>query len=174
VIDGSGHSAGEICYYSAADKILICGDLLWQSGFSNVIPVVEGLGGLARHERSLAAIRSLDVELAIPGHGPMIVGRAAVQARIDETIETIRFYRGNRDRWASTAIKAFMIMHVLVDGRVGRHDFVARCARSSWFREQAARFFPEAGNLVEAYLDELIGKRILRLERDHLTCTLRA
>jgi glyoxylase-like metal-dependent hydrolase (beta-lactamase superfamily II) len=173
-IDGSGHAAGEICYYSASDKVLICGDLLWQSGFSNVIPVVEGIGGLARHERSLTALKQLDVEIAIPGHGPLIVGGAAVQARIDQTIETIRFYRGNRERWASTAIKAFMIMHVLVDGRVQRSGFVARCARSSWFREQAARFFPDAGGLLEAYLDELIGKRILRMDHDHITCTLTA
>jgi glyoxylase-like metal-dependent hydrolase (beta-lactamase superfamily II) len=174
VVDGSGHSAGEISYYSASDKVLICGDLLWQSGFSNVSPVVEGVGGLSRHERSLAALKALDVEIAIPGHGPLIVGRAAIQARIDETIETIRFYRSHRDRWASTNIKAFMIMHVLVDGRVGRSAFLARCERSSWFREQAARFFPDTRGLLEAYLDELIGKRILCMERDHITCTLRA
>lgn len=174
VVDGSGHSAGEICYYSASDKILICGDLLWQSGFSNVVPVVEGIGGLSRHERSLVALKALDVEIAIPGHGPFIVGRAAIQSRIDETIDTIRFYRGHRDRWASTNIKAIMTMHVLVEGQVERSGFIARCARSSWFREHTARFFPDAKGLLEAYLDELIGKRVLRIERDHITCTLRA
>lgn len=174
VIDGSGHSAGEVSYYSASDRLLICGDLLWQSGFSNVIPLVEGVGGLARHERSLSALKALDVEIAIPGHGPLIVGRAAIHARIDETIDTIRFYRGHRDRWASTAIKAFMIMHVLIEGHVGRSAFLARCERSPWFREQAARFFPDATGLLDAYVDELLGKRILRAERDHLTCTLKA
>jgi len=174
VIDGAGHSAGEISYHSASDRILICGDLLWQAGFSNVIPLVEGIGGLARHERSLAALKALDVEIAIPGHGPLIVGRAAVQARIDETIETIRFYRGHRDRWASTTIKAFMIMHVLVEGRVARPGFLARCARSPWYREQAARFFPEARGLLDACLDELIAKQIFRVERDDITCTLKA
>src|SRR5262245_14336119 len=147
-VDGAGHSSGEISYYSACDKILICGDVLWQSGFSNVIPVVEGIGGLSRHERSLAGLKALDVEIAIPGHGPLIVGRAAVRARIDETIDTIRFYRAHRDRWASTAIKAFMIMHVLVAGQVERSAFVARCERSCWFREQAARFFPDANGLL--------------------------
>jgi glyoxylase-like metal-dependent hydrolase (beta-lactamase superfamily II) len=174
VIDAAGHAAGEISYYSAADKVLICGDLLWQSGFSNVIPVVEGIGGLARHERALSAVRALDVEIALPGHGPLIVGRAAVQARIDETIATIRFYRAHRDRWASTAIKAFMIMHVLVAGEVAREAFLARCARAPWFREQAARFFPDATGLLDGYLDDLLGKQLLRADRDRLTCTLTA
>lgn len=174
VIDGAGHAAGEISYYSAADKLLICGDLLWHAGFSNVVPVVEGVAGLIRHEQSLAALAALDLELAIPGHGPLIVGRDAVRARIAETIDTIRFYRRNRDRWASTNIKAFMIMHVLVEGRVARDAFLARCGRAPWYREQAARFFPEARNLLDAYLDDLIGKRILRVDDDHLTCTLRA
>jgi glyoxylase-like metal-dependent hydrolase (beta-lactamase superfamily II) len=174
VVDGAGHAVGELSYYSAADKLLICGDLLWHTGFSNVVPVVEGIGGLIRHERSLAALNALDVEIAIPGHGPPIVGRDAVRTRIAETIDTIRFYRGNRDRWASTSIKAFMIMHVLVAGEIGRDAFLVRCARAPWYREQAARFFPDAKHLLNAYLDELMGKRILRMDRDQITCTLTA
>lgn len=174
VIDGSGHAAGEVSYYSAAEGLLICGDLLWQSGFSNVVPLVEGIGGLARHERSLAALKALDVEVAIPGHGPLIVGRAAVRERIDQSIETIRFYRANRERWASTVLKSFLIMHVLVEGKVGRRAFVARCEGSPWFREQAARFFPGAKGLLDALLDELLSKKILRSEDDYLTCALKA
>ncbi|MGK4005883.1 MBL fold metallo-hydrolase [Sorangium sp. So ce1036] len=172
VIDGSGHAAGEVSYYCARDKLLICGDLLWQSGFSNVVPLVEGIGGLARHERSLAALKALDVEIAIPGHGPLLVGRDAVRQRIDDSIETIRFYRAHRDRWASTVLKSFVIMHVLAAGRATRGAFVARCERSPWFREQAARFFPGQERLLDALVDDLLGKRILRAEHDQLTCAL--
>lgn len=175
VVEGAGHAAGEVSYYSARDKLLICGDLLWSSGFSNVVPLVEGVGGLARHERSLAALKGLDVEIAIPGHGPLIVGRDAVRERIDESIETIRFQRAHRERWASTNLKAFVVMHVLVEGRVARRAFVARCQRSPWFREQAERFFSGEDRLLDALIDELIGKRILRAgDDDSLTCALSA
>jgi glyoxylase-like metal-dependent hydrolase (beta-lactamase superfamily II) len=175
VVDGSGHAAGEVSYYSARDRLLICGDLLWQSGFSNVVPLVEGLGGLARHERSLSALKALDVEIAIPGHGPLIVGRDAVAERIDESIETIRFYRAHRERWASTVLKSFVIMHVLAEERVARSAFVARCERAPWFREQAARFFPGEPRLLDMLIDELLGKRILRADDDgRLTCALNA
>lgn len=175
VVDGSGHAAGEVSYHCARDRLLICGDLLWQSGFSNVVPLVEGIGGLARHERSLSALKALDVEIAIPGHGPLIVGRDAVQARIDETIETIRFLRAHRERWASTVLKSFVIMHMLAEERAPRSAFVARCERSPWFREQAARFFPGKQRLLDALVDELLDKRILSADDDdRLTCTLNA
>ncbi|WP_199694566.1 MBL fold metallo-hydrolase [Sorangium cellulosum] len=174
VVEGAGHAAGEVSYYCARDKLLICGDLLWQSGFSNVVPLVEGIGGLARHERSLSGLRELDVEIAIPGHGPLVVGRDAVRQRIDESIETIRFYRAHRDRWASTVLKSFIVMHVLAGEQVTRSAFVARCERSPWFQEQAARFFPRAERLLDALIDELLGRRILRAENDRLTCSLSA
>ncbi|HET7502229.1 MAG TPA: MBL fold metallo-hydrolase [Kofleriaceae bacterium] len=181
VIDGAGHAAGEISYFSARDRLLICGDLLWNSGFSGVVPLVEGIGGLARHERSLVALRALDAEVAIPGHGPLIVGRAAVRDRIDETIDTIRFYRVHRDRWLTTTLKSFLIMHVLVEDRVPRGVFVERCARALWFREQVARFLPGASGpaggpaeLLEVLLDELLARRILWMEDGRLRCTLKA
>lgn len=174
VIDAAGHAAGEISYYSAADRLLICGDLLWATGFSNVVPLVEGIGGLARHERSLTRLKALDVEIAIPGHGPLIAGRAAVQRRIDETIETIRFYRQNPQRWALTALKAFVIMHVLAAGSIVREPFIARCSRAPWFREQAARHFAGAAGLLDEFVDELLAKRILVRTGDTITCTLRA
>ncbi|XYH93607.1 MBL fold metallo-hydrolase [Sorangium sp. So ce1128] len=174
VVEGAGHAAGEVSYYCARDKLLICGDLLWQSGFSNVVPLVEGMGGLARHERSLSALRGFDVEIAIPGHGPLVVGRDAVRRRIDESVETIRFYRAHRDRWASTVLKSFIVMHVLAGEPVTRSAFVGRCERSPWFQEQAARFFPGDERLLDALIDELLGRRILRAEHDRLTCSLSA
>lgn len=173
-VDGSGHSAGELSYYSPADRFLVCGDVLWQSGFSNVVPLVEGVGGLARHQRSLRALRTLDVEIAIPGHGPLIVGAAAFRDRIDSTIDTLRFYSTHREAWASANLKGFLTMHVLVEGRAAHRPFIARCERAPWFREQVARFFPNTPGLIERFLDELLGKRVLNLEDDHLTCNLKA
>jgi glyoxylase-like metal-dependent hydrolase (beta-lactamase superfamily II) len=174
VVDGSGHAAGEVAFYSAADRVLVCGDLLWRTGFSNVVPLVEGVGGLARHERSLSALRALDVEIAIPGHGPIIAGASAVRRRIDETIDTIRYFRAHREKWARANIKSFLVMKVLAEGRIDRGAFVARCARSPWFREQAARFFSGATTLLDSLLDELLRRCVLQLEGGEIVCSLKA
>lgn len=174
VVEGAGHAAGEVSYYSPADRLLICGDVLWQVGFSNVVPLVEGVGGLARHRRTLQALRALDIEVAIPGHGPLIVGAAAVRDRISHTIATIEHYSTHRETWALANLKGFLVMHVLVAGSAPQGAFIARCERSPWYREQAARFFPDATGLVARLVDELVGKRVLHLDGDHLTCNLRA
>jgi glyoxylase-like metal-dependent hydrolase (beta-lactamase superfamily II) len=179
VVEGAGHAAGEVSYFCAEAGYLLCGDLLWQAGFSNVVPLVEGLGGLARHERSLAALRALPIEVAVPGHGPLILGAAAIRERIDETIATIRFFRANQGQWARSNLKAFLTMHALVRGPMRRADFAARCRRAPWFREQTARFFPDlgaeaAGALVETLLDELLARRLLELRGEELCCALRA
>lgn len=179
VVEAAGHAAGEVSYFCAEAGLLLCGDLLWQAGFSNVVPLVEGLGGLARHERSLRALQRLPIEVALPGHGPLIVGRAAVAQRIEETLATIRFFAKNPAAWARANLRAFLTMHAILRGPIARAAFAERCRRAPWFREQTARFFPgdEAARaaLLEALLDELIGKRVLAISRgDELSCSLRA
>lgn len=179
VIEAAGHAAGEVSYFCAEAGLLFCGDLLWQSGFSNVVPLVEGFGGLARHERSLLALQKLPIEVALPGHGPLIIGRAAVAQRIDETLATIRFFRKSPAAWARANLRAFLTMHAILRGPITRRVFADRCLRAPWFREQTARFFPgddaKLAALLEAMLDELISKRVLAVTTDdELTCALRA
>ncbi len=179
VVEAAGHAAGEVSYFCAEAGLLLCGDLLWQSGFSNVVPLVEGVGGLARHERSLLALQELPIEVALPGHGPLIVGRAAVAQRLEETLATIRFYRKTPAAWARANLRAFLTMHAIVRGPIARRDFTERCLRAPWLREQTARFFPgdepQRAALLDAMIDELISKRVLAQRSDgELTCALPA
>ncbi|HMG23059.1 MAG TPA: hypothetical protein VK607_17105 [Kofleriaceae bacterium] len=91
-------------------------------------------------------------------------------------IALLEFYAGHREAWATANLKGFLVMHVLVEGRAERRGFIARCARAPWFHEQVTRFFSgtHGPGLIERLLDELVGKRVLNLEADHLTCNLRA
>jgi glyoxylase-like metal-dependent hydrolase (beta-lactamase superfamily II) len=177
-IEASGHAAGELSFYSERDRLLVCGDLLWASGFSGVVPAVEGVGGLARHERSLAALRALDVAVALPGHGPAIVGRDAVRRRIDETIDGIRRLRASPERWARATLRQFLSMHVLVAGSVPRRALVASCARATWLREHATRYFGADDDaareaLVASLVSECVDRGPLRaVDGDRLVCAL--
>jgi hypothetical protein len=133
------------------------------------------MGGLARHEQTLLRLRKLDAEVALPGHGPPIVGQGQVRRRIDETVATIRWQRTHPQRWASTVLKSFLVMHLAASETVSRGAFVERCARSAWFREQSQRFFPGSGaGLVSELVDELSALKVLRAEGDLLMCALKA
>ena len=69
--DHTAFAHGDVCF---------CGDLILGEGSSIVPPVAFG-GSLADYMDSLRRVRSLDVELLAPGHGPLI---ADPKARIDE------------------------------------------------------------------------------------------
>lgn len=68
-----GHSDEHLVFYCAADRLLLCGDAVlmkitpnvsrWPDGITN--PLADFLGSLDR-------LGTLDVELALPGHGPLI------------------------------------------------------------------------------------------------------
>jgi glyoxylase-like metal-dependent hydrolase (beta-lactamase superfamily II) len=162
VVDGSGHASGEVSYHCAEARLLVCGDLLWKEGFSNVIPLTEGAGGLARHERALSRLQRLPLELALPGHGPAIVGREAIQASIARTLERLRLFRSQPQRWVEAALKAFVTMRLLEQGAVERQAFVRTCLESQWYREHQARFLASHPPRLEALLEDLMRRGVIR------------
>jgi glyoxylase-like metal-dependent hydrolase (beta-lactamase superfamily II) len=83
-IHSPGHSDGHLALYCAAERLLLCGDVV-------LIKITPNIGRwpwgdpnpLATFLATLAQLRQLDVELALPGHGPPI---SDFQGRIAELI----------------------------------------------------------------------------------------
>lgn len=84
VISTPGHAASSICLFQPDERLLMSGDILLGNGASNVT-----LHRMARPGRwlldildSLELLAGLDVSIAYPGHGPMIVdGGAVIRSR---------------------------------------------------------------------------------------------
>ena len=68
-IHAPGHADGQLVFYCAADRLLLCGDQVMQRITPNIgiWPTTEP-HPLARYLRSLAELAALEVELALPGH----------------------------------------------------------------------------------------------------------
>ncbi len=68
-----GHSDGQLLFYDPADRLLLCGDHVLLSITPNIglWPSSEA-DPLGRYLVSLAELQSLDVRLALPGHGRSI------------------------------------------------------------------------------------------------------
>lgn len=77
-----GHSDGQLLFYDAADRLLLCGDQVLQKITPNIglWPISEP-DPLGRYLASLRALAGLEVRLALPGHGSLIT---AWQTRLAE------------------------------------------------------------------------------------------
>jgi len=82
-----GHSPGEICLYWPEPKALISGDLIFAQGVGRT----DFPGGSARIlKESIKRMAELDIEILLPGHGPMIKGRNNVRRNF-QLIEQMYF-----------------------------------------------------------------------------------
>ncbi|MEM4576517.1 MAG: MBL fold metallo-hydrolase [Candidatus Nezhaarchaeales archaeon] len=69
-----GHTPGSISIYSPSQKYLITGDLIFQGGVGRT-----DLGGNSNLlKRSIEQVSQLNVEMLLPGHGPIVVGTSNV------------------------------------------------------------------------------------------------
>lgn len=75
-----GHSPDSICYYIRKEKVLICGDVLFEMNTGRVdLP-----GGNADQlKKSIDELSRLDIELLLPGHMGGVSGAANVKRNFD-------------------------------------------------------------------------------------------
>ncbi|KPV54772.1 beta-lactamase [Kouleothrix aurantiaca] len=68
-----GHSREHLVFYCADERLMLCGDAVLNKITPNVSRWPDGhLNPLADFLDSLARLGELDVDLALPGHGPLI------------------------------------------------------------------------------------------------------
>ncbi len=75
-----GHSPGSICLYWPEKKTLISGDVVFSGGVGRT-DLPGGNADQLKH--SIQRLAQLDVEIFLPGHGEIIVGREKVTKNFD-------------------------------------------------------------------------------------------
>jgi hydroxyacylglutathione hydrolase len=75
LIFSPGHSPDSICFYCSSQKILICGDVIFNQNTGRVdLP-----GGSAQQlKASIERLSQLEIEYLLPGHMDIVVGREKV------------------------------------------------------------------------------------------------
>ena len=97
VVHTPGHAPDHACFWSAADRVLFCGDLV-TPGTTVVIPGTRG-GDLSAYLSSLARVRALDATTLLPGHGDPVSDPAAI-------IDAYVAHRRERDEQIVAAVSA--------------------------------------------------------------------
>ncbi len=75
VLHTPGHSPGSICLYWPERKALFTGDLIFYQGVGRTD--LPG-GDPVKLKESIQKVRALDLELILPGHGELVVGKEEV------------------------------------------------------------------------------------------------
>jgi hydroxyacylglutathione hydrolase len=89
LIPSPGHSPDCVCFYLRKDKVLICGDVLFEMNTGRVdLP-----GGSAELlKKSINSLAKLDIEYLLPGHMGVVAGGDRVKANFE-------FIRSNVFEW---------------------------------------------------------------------------
>ncbi|MDH5696290.1 MAG: MBL fold metallo-hydrolase [Dehalococcoidia bacterium] len=80
LIHSPGHSSESICFYCQKEKILICGDVIFNQNTGRVdLP-----GGNANElKQSIEKLSQLEIEYLLPGHMDIVVGREKVEKNFE-------------------------------------------------------------------------------------------
>ena len=80
LIESPGHSPDCICFYNRQDKVLICGDVIFDMNTGRVdLPGGNG----DELKKSIEALSRLDVEYLLPGHMGIVTGAGKVASNFD-------------------------------------------------------------------------------------------
>ena len=94
-----GHTAGHLCFYVPEEKVLFSGDNVLGVGTAAIPPPPSG--SMTQYVASLHRMKTVDADLLVPGHGPVV---KEPQRKIQELIE----HREQREA---------QIVGLLADGR---------------------------------------------------------
>jgi hydroxyacylglutathione hydrolase len=89
LIPSPGHSPDCVCFYLRRDKVLVCGDVLFEMNTGRVDLPGGNAGEL---KKSIEALSRLDIEYLLPGHMGVVTGAAKVAENFD-------FIRNNVFQW---------------------------------------------------------------------------
>lgn len=77
VVHTPGHTPGEVVFYHPGRKILFSGDCVVERQGRLTLPAPKYASNLEQAVRSLERLRSLDIELLLPGHGAPVTQRVS-------------------------------------------------------------------------------------------------
>jgi glyoxylase-like metal-dependent hydrolase (beta-lactamase superfamily II) len=108
-IETPGHTAGHVCLYEPAKRILMCGDHILRDITPNITLSVEERNPLKEYLKSLDKVYDLDVELVLPGHRSIFRNQKERirelkehhQARLTEVISILG--KGRQDAYRITS-----------------------------------------------------------------------
>ncbi len=152
-----GHDPHSLILFEPETRTAITADALWQRGFGVVFPELDGERAFDDVADVLALIESLDVRLAIPGHGAPFDD---VPAALQVARQRLAGFRADPERHARHAMKALLKFHLLAEQRqtwAQLSDFLHRGSLYGQVWERLGRPEGSMDRFGESLVRELTG-----------------
>ncbi len=132
-----GHDMDALVYFEPANRILVSGDALWESGTGFVWPEEGANPGIDAAHEALDTIAHLAPAVVIPGHGPPFSDVDAAIARARAKLEA---FAADPRRNARHALKVLFAFALLDKGSMPAAQVRHYLARVPCYRELSERF----------------------------------
>jgi glyoxylase-like metal-dependent hydrolase (beta-lactamase superfamily II) len=155
-----GHDPDSLLLHCPQARLLISADALWDNGFGVIFPELIGESGFAEQGAVLDAIEALSVDLALPGHGPLI---ADVPAAVARARSRLAAFVADPRRSPRNAIKVLIKFMLLGHRRLPLARVLDDMGTSRTAAGAAALLGLPVGQAVRRAIDELLEQRLLEL-----------
>lgn len=146
-----GHDPHSLLFHCPEHRILLSADALWGNGFGVIFPELSGQSGFAEQAAVLDLIDGLDVDVVIPGHGPMFTD---VKPAIARARSRLQAFLDDPTRNGRNALKV-LVKFLLLDEERMAVDTLHAHARGASIMVDAAR---QAGTDIDTGLTRAIAE----------------
>jgi glyoxylase-like metal-dependent hydrolase (beta-lactamase superfamily II) len=161
-IGSPGHDNDSLVLFEPRHRLLLSADALWENGFGVLFPAFFDEPAFDHQAETLGRIAALDIDLVLPGHGPMF---SDVPGALDRARRRLAYFQAQPHRHARSTLKV-VLSFLLLDRRLlaleRLEDEFGRLALVE--RINARHFGATPARLATAIRDELIAAGAARID----------
>ena len=109
-IAAAGHDHTMFVLYCEQLRALISADALWENGFGVIFPELDGESGFAEQRATLEQLAKLDVQVVMPGHGPIFTDFAGALSRAHSKLDYLMTDPKRHVRLAGKVLLKFLLL----------------------------------------------------------------
>jgi glyoxylase-like metal-dependent hydrolase (beta-lactamase superfamily II) len=133
-----GHDMDALALYNPEQRLLICGDALWQDGFGVVFAELLGNpDGLRVTRATLEMLARLPIDVVMPGHGAPF---ADVPEAFERAFRRLAAFEQNIERLARHALKVMLAFFMLEKRQIRRDSLAGFLSGLSFVSSVNARY----------------------------------
>ena len=159
VIPVPGHAPDMIALYQPDYRLLLSADALHEQDCGVINTAVHGPQALDHALTTTETLLSLDISLALPGHGPLLTNP---HADLRTVLRRLQQFQADPERMTWHLVRRVLMASLLEQEPVGQEQFIATVSHQPWLQEYAPRCgFAQPMHLVQQLIQEYLARHLV-------------